>query len=400
LLINSFVRAIRTDLGANPKSLLMFDFRLPPGETFKPAGRWRGSNLFDVNPAAAETFERVYERLQAVPGVLAVGAANVTPFVPPLSMPFLIEGRPEPELPGGLGEGQQPSRQVANYFAVSRTFFAALGIPLLQGRDFGPHDTAGQPLVIIINQTMARQYFPGEDPIGKRVRLDFVPEERPREIIAVAGDTSTGRLESVRAPAVYVPHVQQTPRFAGPWVYLRIGMFFILRTAGDPMTLLPSVKRAVAEVDPTTPVASVSTVEQALDAQVRHLRLYMLLLGVFGAVAAILAATGIYGVMAFAVAERTREIGIRMALGARAMDVLLMVSRQAASVIGIGTVLGLTGAWALTRVIQSALFGVTATDPATYAAGSLLLLLMAAAASFVPARRAASVDPIVALKHE
>ena len=253
---------------------------------------------------------------------------------------------------------------------------------------------------MIINQTMARQYFPGEDPIGKRVTLDFVPDERPREIIGVAGDTSTGRLEGARAPAIYVPHVQQTSRFAGPFVYTRIGMVFCLRTSGEPMQLLPSVKHAVAEVDRNTPVAGVATVEQTLDTQVRHLRLYMLLLGVFGAVAAILAATGIYGVMAYAVAERTREIGIRMALGARARDVLLMVSRQAAAVIGIGTVLGLAGALALTRVIRSALFGVTATDPATYAAGALLLMVIAAAASFIPARRAAAVDPTVALKHE
>ena len=191
LLIHSFVRAIRTDLGADPKNLLTFDFRLPPGETFKLAGRWRGSNLFDVNPAAAETFERVYEKLQAVPGVLAVGAANIAPFGPTLSVPFLIEGRPAPATTGPFGEGLQPSPQVANYFAVTRTFFSALGIPLLQGRDFGVHDTADQPLVMIINQTMARQYFQGEDPVGKRVTLDFVPDERPREIIAVVGDTST-----------------------------------------------------------------------------------------------------------------------------------------------------------------------------------------------------------------
>jgi predicted permease len=397
LLIHSFVRAIRTDLGADPKNLLTFDFRLPPGETFKPAGRqYGGLNLYDVSPVAAQSFERVYERLQALPGVLAVGATNVAPFGQAIDLPFLIEGRPAPAVSGAFGEGAQ----VANYFAVTRSFFSALGIPLLKGRDFGVHDTANQPLVMIINQTMARQYFPGEDPVGKRVTLDYVPDERPREIIAVVGDTSTGRLQGAHAPAIYVPHVQQTSQFAGPVVYVRTGMIFVLRTAAEPMQLLPSVKRAVAEVDPNTPVAGVNTIEQMLDAQVRHLRLYMLLLGAFGAVAAVLAAIGIYGVMAYAVAERTREIGIRMALGARAMDVLLMVSRQAAGVIGIGTLLGLAGALALTRVIRSALVGVTATDPATYAAGALLLLLIAAAASFLPARRAAAVDPTVALKHE
>ena len=195
--------------------------------------------------------------------MLAVGAANVAPFGQPIQLPFLIEGRPPPVVAGAFGEGAQ----VANYFAVTRSFFSTLGIPLLKGRDFGPYDTADQPLVMIINQTMARQYFPGEDPVGKRVTLDYVPDERPREIIAVVGDTSTGRLQGAHAPAIYVPHVQQTSQFAGPVVYSRIGMFFVLRTAAEPMRLLPSVKRAVAEVDPNTPVASVNTVEQTLDAR-------------------------------------------------------------------------------------------------------------------------------------
>jgi putative ABC transport system permease protein len=166
------------------------------------------------------------------------------------------------------------------------------------------------------------------------------------------------------------------------------------------MRVLPAVRRAVAEVDPNTPVASVSTVEQTLDAQVRHLRLYMLLLAAFGIVAASLAATGIYGVMAYAVAERRREIGIRMALGARATDVVLMVFRQAAALIVVGTGLGLAVALASTKAMQSVLFGVTATDPATYATAMLLLLLIAVAASVVPARRAASVEPTVALRQE
>ncbi len=400
LLIHSFVRALNADLGADPRNLLTFDFRLPPGETFKPAGRYRGSNLYEVNPAAAQAFERVYERLQSLPGVSAVGAASVAPFGGAISMPFVIEGRVAPAFSGGAGDGSQPSSQMANYFAVTRGFFATMRIPVLQGRDFDAHDDAGGALVMIINQAMARQYFPNEDPIGKRVRLDTVPDERPREIVGVAGDTSVGRLVDGHAPAVYLPQMQQPSLFAGPAVYSRIGMFFVLRTAGEPLQLLPSVRRAVAEVDPNTPVAGVNTVEQTLDSQVRHLRLYMLLLGAFGAVAAVLAATGLYGVMAYSVAERTREIGVRIALGARTTDVLAMVCRQATNVIVAGAALGLAGAWALTRLMQSTLFGVTPTDPATYAGGSLLLLFIAAVACLIPARRAASVDPTVALRQE
>jgi len=399
LLIHSFARAIRTDLGGDPSNLLTFDFRLAPGETFKLVGRYQDSNLYDINPIAAQTFERVYERLQTVPGVLAVGGANTAPFSPTFTMPLVIEGRSAPPGSGESGGLQQPS-QVVNYYAVTGGFLSTLRIPLRQGRDFSARDTADQPPVVIINETMARQHFPGEDPIGKRVRLDFAPNERFREVIGVVGDISTGRLAGGHAAAVYVPHVQQTPQFVGPLVYARIGMFFVLRTSGEPMRVLPAVRRAVAEVDPNTPVASVSTVDQTLDAQVRHLRLYMLLLAAFGIVAASLAATGIYGVMAYAVAERTREIGIRMALGARATDVLLMVFRQAAALIVVGTGLGLAVALASTKVMQSVLFGVTATDPATYATGTLLLLLIAVVASVIPARRAASVEPTIALRQE
>jgi putative ABC transport system permease protein len=177
-------------------------------------------------------------------------------------------------------------------------------------------------------------------------------------------------------------------------------MTFVLRTSGEPTRIVESVKRAVAEVDPSTPVAAIQTMEQTLDAQIRHLRLYMFLLGVFGAVAAVLAATGIYGVMAYSVAERTREIGIRMALGARAQDVLRMVLRQATWMIGIGLLVGLASALAVTRVIRSVLVEVTATDPATFAAVTALLVSIAAVACLVPTRRATAVDPTVALKFE
>jgi putative ABC transport system permease protein len=181
---------------------------------------------------------------------------------------------------------------------------------------------------------------------------------------------------------------------------MRIGMYFVVRTLGDPMAMLPQIKRAIAEVDRATPVANAGTVEQTLDAQVRSLRLYMWLLGLFGAVAAVLAAVGIYGVMAHAVSERTREFGVRMALGARGADVLLMVVTRATRLVLIGLAFGLIAAVALSRVLEANLFEVTATDPVTYAAGSLLLLFVAAIACVVPAGRAAVLNPIVALRRD
>jgi putative ABC transport system permease protein len=404
LMINSFVRVIRHDLGADPTNLLTFDFRWPwpVSEGIKPlAERYRDMSLWEVSPAPALTFDRVHARLQTLPGVVSVAAVSMSPFgSESLSMPFLIEGRPAPTAPRIRGEGRIETQQIADYAAVTPGFFATMKIPLLAGRDFDAHDTADRPFVTIINRTMARRYFGNDDPLGKRIRLDFVPNEPQREVVGVVGDMSSGPLQPEHQPTIYVPHVQQTSRFAGPWVYQRIGMYFVVRTSGEPMQLLPSLKRAVAEVDPATPVATPATIEESIDSQIRHLRLYMLLLGIFGGVAAMLAATGIYGVMAYSVAERTREIGIRMALGARARDVLVMVLQQATWIVGVGLVLGLVGALAVTRLIRSTLFDVTPTDPPTFVVVSLTLLLIAAIASLIPTRRATAVDPTIALKSE
>jgi predicted permease len=404
LMINSFVRVIRHDLGADPTNLLTFDFRWPwpVSEGLKPlAERYRDMSLWEVSPAPAVTFDRVHARLQTLPGVVSAAAISMSPFgSQSLSMPFVIEGRPLPTSPSIRGEGRIESPQIADYSAVTPGFFATMRIPVLAGRDFDTHDTADRPFVVIINRTMARRYFADEDPIGKRLRLDFVPNEPQREIVGVVGDISTGPLQQEHQSAIYVPQIQQTSRFAGPSVYQRIGMYFVVRTSGDPLHLVPSLKSAVAEVDPNTPVANARTIEQAIDSQIRHLRLYMLLLGIFGGVAALLAATGIYGVMAYSVAERTREIGIRMALGARARDVLVTILQQATWIVGVGLAIGLAGAFAITRLIRSALFDVTPTDPPTFVVVSLVLFLIAAVASVIPTRRATAVDPTVALKSE
>jgi putative ABC transport system permease protein len=401
LMINSFMRVQKTDLGANPKGLLTFEFRFPQTEAIKPFARYRGVGLWDVSPLTTVGFTRVFERLQGLPGVVSAAAINR----PPLSgqgigMPFLIEGHPAPPPSSASGDSSQEQGQTANYFAVTPNFFATMKIPILRGRDFNVQDNAAAPPVIVISQALARRFFPNEDPLGKRLTLDFVPDEKPRQIVAVVGDTVLDRFQQKQAPVLYVPYNQQTPRWIGPYWNDRAAMIFVVRSLGDPNKLVPAVRRAVTEVDPNKPAANFRTVEENLDRQVQYLRLYILLLGIFGAVAAVLAAIGIYGVMAYSVAERTREIGIRMALGAGGHEVLALIARQALILISIGLALGLAASFALTRVVKSALVGVTATDPATYTGVSLALAAVALLACLIPTRRAVSVDPTVALRYE
>ena len=401
LMINSFVRVQQNRLGADARNVLTFDFRFAQNDTIKPYGRYRGLGLWDVMPLPALTFDRVLERVTAIPGVTSAAGISRPPLNSGgIQMPFLIEGRPAPPPSAAPGGGPQQQAQTADYFSITPNYFATMRIPVLRGRDINAQDRAASSLVIVINQTMARRFFANEEPIGKRITLDFVPDERPREIIAVVGDTRSSRMQKEPSPTMYVPHVQQTARWMGPQFSDRAGMYFLLRTAGDPLRLVETVKRAVAEVDPSRPAANFRTIEQNLNQQTQFLRLYILLLGIFGGIAAVLAAIGIYGVMAYSVAERTREIGIRMALGARSGDVVKMMLGHALLMVGIGVTLGLAGSFALTRVIKSALYGVTATDPATYAGISALLLLVAIAACLIPTRRAVAVHPTIALRYE
>jgi putative ABC transport system permease protein len=391
LMINSFARVVTKDLGADPTNLLSFSFNLPPAETITVTSMYRGLPLGTVSPKPSLLVERLLEKLANVPGVVGVTATNAPPFAyRPIPFPFLIEGRTKTT-------ANQPD--TADYVAVTRGFFRQLKIPLMKGRDFDEHDNENGHPVIIINEAMARQFFPSENPIGKRITLDYVPDERPREIVGVVGDTVPA-MQSGHHAMMYVPHLQQTSQWIGIAWGLRSGMYFLVRASGDPGRLIPAVKAAVADVDPNTPAADLVTVEQILDNQTRTLRFYMFLLGVFATVAVLMAATGIYGVLAYSVAERTREIGIRMALGGRSSMIVAMVLRQAAWIIGAGLIVGLIGATALSGLLQSLLFEVGATDVATYVAISWLVLLISVFACVIPARRAATVDPVQALKHE
>ena len=394
LMINSFIRIERNPLGADPKSLLTFDFRFARDEAIKPVARYRNQGVWEVNPKTTQSFQRVFERLKTVPGAFSVAGASTPPLAGSLRMPFWIEGRSEVAGPDGMAP------QSAGYIAVTQNYFSTLKATMLQGRDFDDRDTAGAPFVAIINETTAKKFWPNESPIGKQIRMDYVPDEPLRQIVGVVRDIRMSLQQKQFTPTIYVPYLQQTPRWMGAGYSLRAGMFFILRTAGKPMAIAESVRRAVAEVDPDRPVADMRTVEDYLDRQVQFVHLYVLLLGIFGTIAAVLAAIGIYGVMAFAVAERTREIGIRMALGAGANQVFRLVVLHALILLAIGLSVGLASSLALTRFLTSALYEVKATDPATFAAVSFLLAFVALMACLIPTRRAVTVNPSIALRYE
>jgi putative ABC transport system permease protein len=346
--------------------------------------------LWEVSSVPADTLSRVFERLQNVPGVQSAGGNLFPPLTGALSLPFTVEGRPV----------QDADALSAEYYPITSNYFGTMKIAILRGRDFSARDTVNAPWVAIVNETMARRFFPNEDPIGKRVKLDLAPEEQPREIVAVVHDTPSSRLQTKQEAALYVPFVQMPAHISGPFVGLHLQMTFILRTVGEPLGMLPAMRKVIAEIDPNRPLADPKTVEQYMAQEVEYPRYYSMLLGLFAAVALVLAAVGIYGVMAYAVAQRTREIGIRMALGAGQTDVLKLVVRQAIFLIVGGLALGLAGATALTRYLSSELWEVKATDPVTFSAVSMVLISVALVACMVPTLRATRVDPTVALRHE
>jgi putative ABC transport system permease protein len=275
---------------------------------------------------------------------------------------------------------------------ISPEYFDTMGIPLLQGRQFTEQDTATSPNVVVISETMARRYWPNEDPIGKRIATGRIrkPEDWI-QVIGVVKDVRQFKLTIDPKPQMYLSHKQAEFFFPED---------LVVRTDVDPTSMAATVRNAVWQIDKDQPVSNIQTMEEILADSIARQRFSMLLLAIFAGVALVLAAVGIYGVMSYSVAQRTHEIGIRMALGAQTGSVLKLAVGYGMKLVGIGIVIGLIAAFALTRVMSTLLFGVTATDPATFTLISLLLICVAAIASYVPARRATKVDPMIALRYE
>jgi putative ABC transport system permease protein len=306
---------------------------------------------------------------------------NALPITGGPSTEFVIEGRPAPRL------GDEPSADIR---VADPGYFPTMSIPLLAGRTFTEHDTAASARVVLVNETLARTLWPNENPVGQRITMKDWGPPLTGEIIGVVGDVKGNGLDATVGPMLY-------------WPYTQFGQIFntiVVRTDGDPLRFSAAVKDRIWSVDKDQPVSRVQSMDQVLSDSVSRRRLYAVLLGVFAWVALLLAAAGIYGVVSYSVAQRTREIGIRVALGAERVDVLWLIIAQAAKLALTGELLGILLALAITRLMASLLFGTSAADPLTFAGAPVVLSAVALAACYIPARRAIRVDPMVALRHE
>ena len=376
LLVKSFWHLMRVDPGFNPENLLALQVSV----NARP----------DEGPRVANFLAQLQERVQRLPGVESVAISNGLPFEGANWPAYVIEGQAPPEA------GREPNGIL---YITSPAYLQTLGITVLRGRSFSPHDTPGTPLVALIDEVFARQYFPNEDPLGKRLRQTGAPATETREIIGIVRHVEHSNLEGLSATngEVYfafnqIP-VERVSRFVR-----RVNL--LVRTSVDPLSVAAPVRGQIAALDKDQAVFNVRTMEQALAKSVAARRFSMILLTVFAALALILAGVGIYGVISYSVAQRTREVGIRMALGAQTTDVLKLVVRDGLKLVVIGVLVGLGGAVILTRLMSTLLFGVTPTDSLTYGAVTLVLIGVALAACYIPARRATKVDPLVALRFE
>jgi predicted permease len=374
LLLRSFVRLQRVDLGFNPANLLTVRMSLPEGR-------------YGAAAQVAAFYQELAERVRRQRGVTTAAVASHAPLAGGgFNISMSIEGRTQPA----------PGEDTMVFLRfVSPGFFPTLGVRITRGRDFARDDRANAPAVAIVNQTAVRRYWPDEDPIGQRFSLD--DDRGLMEIVGVVADVKHFGLAQSSEPEVFVPLPQATLMH---WQWLERSMIVLARTSGEPEAAAGAIREAVWTVDDQLPLYNVRSMEQLRAEATGDERVGLVLLGTFGAMALVLATIGVYGVMSFMVGGRSREIGIRLALGADPGDVLRMVLRHGARLTAAGVFIGLIAAFALTRVMQGVLFETPPTDPVTFATFGTVIALAAMLACFVPARRATRVDPVSALRAE
>jgi putative ABC transport system permease protein len=370
LLLESFARLRRVELGFQPSDLLTMQLALPPSR-------------YDTDRKKAVFFQDLVRRVEAVPGVRRATAAATLPAVDTMLFPIQIAGRPL------VSNGERPR---GRWQSVTPAYFKTLRIPMLRGREFNEHDNADAPWVVIINENMARRFWPefpsGPDPVGQR--LLFAGTSISAEIVGIAADVHEASLAGETGPEAYMPAAQRCLQT----------MYLIIRTDGDPRRFVNAVRSQVLAIDAGQPISHVRTMGEVLDASVGQHRFVLILLALFAGVALTLTILGIYGVIAYSVEQRTKEMGIRRALGAQQIDILRLVIYRGLVPALCGLGIGVGGAFALTRVLSGMLFHISATDPVTLTIVPCMVLVVALFACYVPARRAAKLDPMVALRCE
>lgn len=367
LLLRSFVRLMQVDPGFTKENVLALQVFL--------------SRNYQQPDQTIGFFEQSLEKINGLPGIKSAAVIAAPPFIDlDLDASFNIVGRPAPP-PG--------SEESAFYSPVSSEYLNALNIPLKQGRFFTKFDGPASQRVVVINEALARRYFPNESPLGQRLVVMF-GEAETREIVGVVGDVLYNGLHAKPRPQMIVPHQQDASSY----------MTFLVKTTTEPTSQLAAVKHAIREVNPNQAFARTATMEELVSDSLKERRFNLFLLGLFAVIALLLATIGIYGSISYSTRQRTNEIGVRIALGAQSRDVLRLIVGQGIGLALVGVAIGLGAAFLLTRAIKSLLFGVSPTDPLTFVGISILLLLTALIASFIPARRATKVDPLVALRSE
>jgi putative ABC transport system permease protein len=369
LLSNTFLRLLHVPLGFDPKNVLTLQLFLP--HATESASDFR----------TTQTLAAVLEKVRAIPGVESAGLTNSLPVQGGVSTDFAIVGRPP------VKPDEEPSADIK---IIDSGYLRTMRIPLLQGREISDRDGAHAPRIMLINQTMAKQFWPRENPIGHRVTMKDWGPPLTGEIVGVVADVKAGPPEEPVKPMIYWPY----PQF--PSLFNDI----VVRTTGDPLSLVSGIKAQVYSVNPEQPVSQIRTMEDVIGESLAQRRFSLVLIGIFAGVSLVLAAVGVAGVMAFLVAQRTQEMGIRMALGAQRTDIFALVFREGLRMTVLGVVVGLFGASLLTRLMVGMLYQVKPGDPLTFALAATLLSTIALVACYMPVRSATRVDPLVALRYE
>lgn len=338
---------------------------------------------YDTTQEAAVFYRDALERISRLPGVEAAAVTNKLPLDWQFRMPVVLPEKPN-----------QP--HMAQFRMISPDYFRAMKIAMRQGRAFTDSDNAAAPPVIIVNQTFAQRFFDGQDPLARRV---IIRRDAAHQVVGVVADVKQEGLDKVSPPMVFVP-IPQLPDRMMAIIRTFSPSYFTIRATVAPHSLREAVKREIAAVDATAPISQIHSMEEIVGRSIASQRFNMLLVGLFAGLGLLLAAVGIYGVISYSIAQRTNEIGVRIALGARAADVVRLVLKQGLALAAVGVAIGLSASFALTRLMKSLIFGVSATDPLTFVVIALLLLVVALLACWIPARRAAKVDPMIALRVE